>query len=99
MIDETVASYRKVGLLVELTSIGNVIVELPTLRRIELHPHQVDVAAPHDFNFIGRDLGDTRLVLRMIDRGVGLWLVALVLLLFATTRAGPAGLTRKSRAD
>lgn len=52
VIDETVASYRKVGLLVDLTSIGNVIVELPTLRRIELHPHQVDVADPPDFNFM-----------------------------------------------
>jgi hypothetical protein len=44
VIDETVASYRKAGVLVDLTPAGNLIVELRRSRQIELRPHQVDLA-------------------------------------------------------
>jgi hypothetical protein len=44
VIDETVASYRQSGLLVDLTAVGNLIVELQRSRQIEVRPHQVDLA-------------------------------------------------------
>ena len=46
VIDEVIASYRKVGWLVGLTPTGDVIVELERAREIELRPHQVDLKEP-----------------------------------------------------
>lgn len=50
VIDETVALYRRAGVLVGLTSIGNLIVELSRSRHVELHPHQVDLAVLSSFD-------------------------------------------------
>jgi hypothetical protein len=43
VMDETVPSSRNVGLLGGFDPTGKVIVELKTLRRVRLDPHQVDV--------------------------------------------------------
>ena len=50
VIDEVVASYRRVGRLVGLTPTGDVIVELERAREIELRPHQVDLKEPAQFS-------------------------------------------------
>ncbi|HXC77673.1 MAG TPA: hypothetical protein VNU19_11530 [Candidatus Acidoferrum sp.] len=44
VIDETLASYRRQGWLVDLTRLGQLIIQLNSVRCIEVDPHQVDVS-------------------------------------------------------
>jgi hypothetical protein len=46
VIDETLASYRKQGRLVDLTRVGKLIIQLNSVRLIEVDPHQVDISGP-----------------------------------------------------
>jgi hypothetical protein len=43
VIDETLWSYRRHGWLVDLTRVGKLIIQLSSVRLIEVEPHQVDI--------------------------------------------------------
>ena len=51
VIDETLASYRRRGWLVDLTRVGKLIIKLNGVRLIEVEPHQVDVSDPSALTF------------------------------------------------
>ena len=51
VIDETLASYRRQGWLVDLTRVGKLIIQLNSVRLIEVDAHQVDVNAPWPLSF------------------------------------------------
>jgi hypothetical protein len=51
VIDETLASYRRQGWLVDLTRVGKLIIQLNSVRLIEVDAHQVDVSDPSPLSF------------------------------------------------
>ena len=51
VIDETLGSYRRQGWLLDLTRVGKLIIQLNSVRLIEVGPHQVDVSDPSAVSF------------------------------------------------
>jgi hypothetical protein len=51
VIDETLASYRRQGWLVDLTPVGKLIIQLNSVRLIEVDPHQMDISDPSAVGF------------------------------------------------